>query len=155
MNECQGFGWRSLRRHVLVLLCAQGVVAVAFAAEPVGLVKRISGGAVVERAGQSLPVTLGFAVQAGDVVRTAPGGSVGLVLKDNSSIGLGPNSRYTIDRFSFDARTHGGAFASSLAKGSLSMISGKLARQAPDAVTVQTPGTMLGVRGTQFLVEVP
>jgi hypothetical protein len=35
------------------------------------------------------------------------------------------------------------------------MVSGKLARQSPDAVTVRTPSTMLGVRGTRFVVEVP
>ena len=144
---------RSGCQGVLALLVA--IVALALHAETVGLVKQVRGNVVVARAGKSLPVTLGFAVQPGDVLTTDAAASVGLILKDNTSVGVGPNSRYTIARFSFDPKTHEGAFASSLNKGTLSMISGKLAKQSPDAVTVQTPATMLGVRGTEFVVEVP
>ena len=73
----------------------------------------------------------------------------------NSVVSLGPNSRYSIERFRFDTTTHQGEFASRLGRGSLAMVSGKLAKQSPDAVTVRTPSTMLGVRGTRFVVEVP
>ena len=143
-------------RYIKVLLfaVAAGFAAVA-AAVPAGLVKRIKGNVIVERADRSLPVTLGFVVQAGDVLVTASSSNVGLVLKDNSCVGIGPNSRYKVEKFSFDPKTHAGTFASSLSKGSLSMISGKLAKQSPDAVTVRTPATMLGVRGTEFVVAVP
>lgn len=156
--------WLRWHGSLLVLLAtmflapalrAENMRAENMRAETVGLVKRVSGSVVVERAGKSLPVPLGFALQAGDVLTTAGSASAGIILKDNSSVGVGPNSRYTIARFSFNAKTHEGVFASSLSKGTLSMISGKLARQSPDAVTVQTPATMLGVRGTEFVVEVP
>ena len=154
MSHAVGTVWRALAQCGALLLVG-ALCAPAVRAESAGLVKRVSGTVVVVRSGQTLPVALGFVVQPGDVVTTATASSVGLVLRDNSCVGIGPQSRYTIEQFRFDAKTHAGLFASSLAQGSLSMISGKLARQSPDAVTVQTPATMLGVRGTQFLVEVP
>lgn len=141
-------------KGLLLFAVVAGLAPIACAV-PAGLVKRVNGNVIVERAAQSLPVALGFVVQPGDVVVTASSSSVGLVLKDNSCVGVGPNSRYKVEKFSFDPKTHAGAFASSLSKGSLSMISGKLAKQSPDAVTVRTPATMLGVRGTEFVVAVP
>jgi hypothetical protein len=34
------------------------------------------------------------------------------------------------------------------------VISGRIAKQAPDAMTVRTPAAILGVRGTEFVVTV-
>jgi len=34
------------------------------------------------------------------------------------------------------------------------VISGRIAKQSPDAMTVRTPSAILGVRGTEFLVKV-
>ena len=120
-----------------------------------GIVKRIKGKAAIERAGKIIPVALGTAVEVGDVVTTDAAGGVGIVLNDNSLVSLGPKSRYTLERFAFDTKTHAGTFASSLARGSLAMVSGKLAKQSPDAVLVRTPSTLLGVRGTEFIVDAP
>jgi hypothetical protein len=32
-------------------------------------------------------------------------------------------------------------------------VSGKIAKQSPDAMKVRTPSTILGVRGTEFVVR--
>jgi hypothetical protein len=40
-----------------------------------------------------------------------------------------------------------------LKRGTLSVVSGKLAKRSPEAMTVSTPSTILGVRGTEFVVE--
>ena len=34
------------------------------------------------------------------------------------------------------------------------MVSGRIAKQSPDAMTVRTPVAILGVRGTEFVVSV-
>ena len=49
--------------------------------------------------------------------------------------------------------THQGSFESSLRKGTLAVVSGKLAKQSPEAMKVRTPAAVLGVRGTEFLVR--
>ena len=41
----------------------------------------------------------------------------------------------------------------SLSEKTLSVVSGKLAKQSPDAMKVKTPAAVLGVRGTEFLVR--
>jgi hypothetical protein len=33
-------------------------------------------------------------------------------------------------------------------------VSGKIAKQSPDAMKVRTPASVLGVRGTEFVVKV-
>src|SRR2546429_227904 len=56
--------------------------------------------------------------------------------------------RSRVERVSLD-----GAFESSLRRGTLSVVSGKIAKQSPDAMKVKTPSSILGVRGTEFLVR--
>jgi len=86
-------------------------------------------------------------------VVTGPDGSVGIAFADNSLLSVGPGSVLAIDRFAFDPTTHAGAFDSTLRKGTLSAVSGKIARQSPDAMKVRTPAAILGVRGTEFVVR--
>jgi len=82
-----------------------------------------------------------------------PDGSVGITFLDNSLLSAGPNSVLAVDRFAFDSTTHQGSFESSLRTGTLAVVSGKLAKQSPEAMKVKTPAAVLGVRGTEFLVR--
>ena len=59
-----------------------------------------------------------------------------------------------LDAYRFDTTTHQGQFDATLSKGSLAVVSGKIAKQSPDAMKVRTPASVLGVRGTEFVVEV-
>ena len=137
---------------------AAAMVVIASAGEPAGAqeaghVKVSKGTVQIERGGQKLPATVGATVQSGDVVTTGSDGSVGITFLDNSLLSAGPNSVLAIDRFAFDTTTHQGAFESSLQKGTLAVVSGKLAKASPDAMKVKTPAAVLGVRGTEFLVR--
>jgi hypothetical protein len=122
-------------------------------AQDVGHVKVVTGTVHLERVGQRLPGTVGLPVRAADVVMTGPDGSVGITFADDSRLSVGPGSVLAIDRFVFDPTTHAGAFDSTLRRGTLSAVSGKIARQSPDAMRVRTPAAILGVRGTEFVVR--
>ena len=122
-------------------------------AQEAGHVKIARGAVQIERGGQKTPAGVGATVQAGDVVTTGPDGSVGITFLDNSLLSAGPNSVLAIDRFAFDSTTHQGSFESSLRTGTLAVVSGKLAKQSPEAMKVKTPAAVLGVRGTEFLVR--
>ena len=135
-----------------LLLAALLVPAIAFA-DDAGTIKTSKGAATVERAGQRLPATVGAKVREGDVVVTGADGSVGITFADNSLLSVGPESRLAIDRFAFDSTTHKGAFETSLQRGTLAGVSGKIAKQSPDAMKVRTPAALLGVRGTEFVVR--
>lgn len=130
------------------------VVGVAAAAiEDAGHIKVSKGSVQIERAGQRLAAPVGQTVREGDVVITGADGSVGITFRDNSLLSLGPDSVLSIDRYIFDSTTHQGSFDSSLKQGTLAAVSGKLAKQSPDAMKVKTPAAILGVRGTEFLVR--
>lgn len=141
-----------MTRIVFALVVVMAALAPAEAQEA-GHVKVARGAVQIERAGQKVPGAVGTVVQAGDVVVTGADGSVGITFLDNSLLSAGPNSVLAIDRFAFDSTTHQGAFESSLRKGTLAVVSGKLAKQSPDAMKVKTPAAVLGVRGTEFLVR--
>jgi hypothetical protein len=135
----------------VVLLVTAGGIAVA---DEIGRVKVARGSVTIERTGRNLPATLGMTLQEGDVVVTGRDGSAGVTFNDDSLLSIGPDSALAIDRFAFDTTTHAGRFDTSLRRGTLSAVSGKIARQSPDAMKVRTPSTILGVRGTEFVVHV-
>ena len=136
---------------MLPMVLAVGVAVAA--AEDAGQIKVSTGSAQIERSGKKLPAKVGQVVQQGDVVITGSDGSVGITFRDNSLVSIGPDSVLAIDRFVFDSTTHQGAFDSSLKQGTLAVVSGKLAKQSPEAMKVKTPAAILGVRGTEFLVR--
>jgi hypothetical protein len=59
-----------------------------------------------------------------------------------------------VDRYTFDTTTHAGRFDASLKKGTLAVVSGKMVKQSPEAMKVRTPAAIMGVRGTEFVVQV-
>ena len=138
---------------VLSLLAVLLSASVAAAADDVGRVKVTRGDVRIERAGQTLPVSVGMKLQEGDVIVTGRDSSAGVTFNDDSLLSIGPDSALAIDRFAFDTTTHAGRFDTSLRKGTLAAVSGKIAKQSPDAMKVRTPSTILGVRGTEFVVR--
>lgn len=143
-----------MKRTVAAFAVMMGALAPGLGlAQEAGHVKVAKGGVSIHRGGQTLPAPVGATVQTGDVVTTGADGSVGITFLDNSLLSAGPNSVLAIDRFAFDSTTHQGSFESSLRKGTLAVVSGKLAKQSPDAMKVRTPAAVLGVRGTEFLVR--
>lgn len=123
------------------------------AAAGIGQIKVARGQVSLHRAGQALPAAAGTRLQAGDEIRTGADGSAGITMNDNSILSTGPNSVLALERYAFDATTHQGRFDSSLKQGTLAVVSGKLAKQSPEAMTVRTPASILGVRGTEFVVS--
>ncbi len=134
----------------LMLLC---VATVASAAE-IGQIKISRGQVTVEREGRVLPGPVGTRLQTADTVKTGADGSVGITMDDDSLLSAGPNSVLSLDRYAFDPTTNKGRFDASLNKGTLAVISGRIAKESPDAMTVRTPTAVLGVRGTEFAVSV-
>lgn len=138
-----------LQAVTATLLC----VAVEAGAADIGQIKVARGQVTIERGGQVVPAQVGVRVQEGDVVKTGPDGSVGITMGDDSLLSAGPGSVLALDRFAFDPTTQRGRFDTSLNRGTLALMSGRIAKQSPDAMTVRTPAAVLGVRGTNFVVS--
>ncbi len=123
-------------------------------AADVGLVKVSHGTVAIERAGARLPVTVGMAVQASDVIVTGTDGAAGVTFTDNSLVSVGPGSRFAIDKYAFDNTTYAGEFQGTLSQGRLAAVSGKMVKQSPESMKIRTPSAVMGVRGTEFVVQV-
>lgn len=137
-----------------------GVVAVSILAssplraEQAGMVKVSKGIVSIEREGRKLAATVGTPVQVADRVRTGEDGSVGITLRDNTLLSAGPNSLIVIDRFAYDSVTQDGKVSVGIGKGTLAVASGRIAKRTPESVDFHTPTSILGVRGTEFVIEV-
>ncbi len=141
---------RNLSVALLFLLAA----AVGIAAEaPAGKVKRSEGSVTVERAGQVQTVQVGMPVYVGDRLRTGADGAVGITLSDDTLLTAGPRSTLLINEFQFNTTTHEGNLLATLLKGTLSVVTGLIGKQAPQNVRFKTPTVVLGIRGTEFIVE--
>jgi hypothetical protein len=138
--------------RVLIAAIALGFVASATAAD-IGQIKVSKGQVSIERNGQPLAGSVGTRLEPADIIKTGADGSVGITMSDNSLLSAGPNSILSLDRYEFDGTTEQGHFDAQLKKGTLSVISGRIAKQSPDAMTVRTPAAILGVRGTEFVVS--
>ena len=144
-----------MRILILPLLLTLGLLAQAPSAfADIGQIKTASGSAWVMRGDARLPATVGLPLLASDVVETGADGSVGMTFVDNSRMSAGPKSRIELQRFRFDPVTHEGESQTLVKRGTLSVVSGQLAKQSPGAMTVSTPTSVLAVRGTHFLVKV-
>ena len=143
---------RALGGKVFVLLAASWLAIPAWA--DAGQIKVVKGQVSVDRKGQSLPGQVGMLLEPADVVKTGADGSVGITMKDSSLLSAGPNSILSLDQFEFDPTTNQGRFDARLQRGTLAVVSGRIAKKTPQAMTVRTPSAVLGVRGTEFVVSV-
>jgi len=127
----------------------------SYAQAVAGVVKKKEGTVQIVRGTTTLTAEVGTPVRAGDVLKTSKDASVGLMLKDETRMALGPNSQVALDKFAFSSDTYAGNIFVSVLKGTLAMISGLVVKNNPANSTVKTPTSTAGIRGTTFVVEVP
>ncbi len=120
----------------------------------IGRVKLTIGETSVQRAGETTPAKINQPVETSDVIITGGDGRIGIVFKDNTRFSAGPNSRIELTIFKFNPGRRDGEFVTRVDQGTLAMVSGKIAKQRKDAMKVRTPSSILGVRGTKFLVKI-
>lgn len=113
-----------------------------------------TGTVTVERGGQKAVLNIGDPIYQKDVIVTGKDSSVGITFIDNSVFSTGPESRLSLDQFHFDSNNFKGDMLAKLQKGTLSVVSGDIARSSPGTMKIETPTAILGVRGTTFAVEV-
>jgi len=120
----------------------------------IGRVKTASGTVSITRGSEHFPAPPGAPVYQADVIETAADGAVGITLVDDSVFSAGPGSRLTLTGFHFDFNTSRGDMLAELRTGTLAVVSGEITHTTPGAMSIKTPSSILGVRGTTFAVEV-
>ena len=146
---------RNLRLWVLACACLMGATqALAQQPAPAGRIKVVSGDAVIVRGGNTLPAQNGLAVYQSDSLRTGKDGRVGITLSDDTQVSIGPASEVRLDSFVYDPGQGQLALVIKFIRGTAAYVSGQIAKLAPDAVRLETPAAIVGVRGTTLGIEV-
>ena len=110
-----------------------------------GTFKTVQGGVKVVQGDAQRAVIPGAGVQEAERVQTDASGSAVLMLRDGTSIAIGPNTTVDISRFQFDGTTQQGSLAVRVLQGTIRMVTGLLGKVQPDNVKVTTPATQPSV----------
>lgn len=140
-------------RTTLLAAAILALSSQAFAAD-IGIVKVSKGSVQLQRGSERIVGKVGTGVQSSDVIVTGADGTAGITFTDNSLVSIGPNSVFAIDKYRFDSTTHAGEFEGNLRQGRLAAVSGKMVKQSPETMKIRTPSAIMGVRGTEFVVQV-
>jgi hypothetical protein len=146
--------------QLLVIVCALAIGSPASAdtigaeGDVSGIVKTKMGNVMVERNSAMQALAVGSKVYQNDRIVTGLTSSVGITLNDDSRISLASSSSFRFTQFAYNPNTHEGSFIGSMLKGSLRFVTGLLGKASPQSVSVKTPSSTIGVRGTDFIVTV-
>ncbi|OAK60730.1 hypothetical protein A3K87_23385 [Variovorax paradoxus] len=149
-----------MMKKTVIALCGLAIVGSAAmaqtpAAEPkAGLVKSVRGSVqLLDADGAVRNASPGDALGSVDRIVTGPDSSASVVMRDDTTLVVGPASRLDLKEFHFDGTTHEGGMLLSLLRGSMRMITGLIGKTNPDAVRVETQTATIGIRGTDFIVQ--
>ncbi|MDB5803394.1 MAG: hypothetical protein JWN73_716 [Betaproteobacteria bacterium] len=134
--------------------CTPGHAEVASDAVKAGTIKVVRGDVRVADARGERALAPGDSLTQADHVITGADSAASMVMRDGTTMMLGPRSLVDLKTFSYNSTTEQGSLVVSLLRGSLRMISGLIAHNNPQAVAVTTRTATIGVRGTDFIVEV-
>lgn len=129
------------------------VASPAVEASRIGTFKQVEGEAWAARAGARRAAEPGAGVVLADRLSTGQNGAATLTLKDGTVLTMGPNTTMDLSRFQFDSTTQKGHVGLDLLQGTVRVVTGLLARINPELFKVTTPTAVVGVRGTDFIVE--
>lgn len=121
---------------------------------PAGHIKTVAGAAFVVREHGTTPARPGDAIFATDTLRTAGDGTVGVTLKDDTRLSLGPNSEVKVERYVYSPGEGGMGMVLKFVRGVAVYVSGRLSKLAPDSIRLETPSAIVGVRGTTVAIKV-
>ena len=105
-------------------------------------------------AAPACPPQVGQEVFESDSLRTGGDGRLGVTLKDDTRVSLGPGSEVRLNSFLFTPAEGRLGLVLNFVRGMAVYVSGKIAKLAPDSIRLETPGAIVGVRGTTVALQV-
>ena len=140
-----------------LIMCAMLASATISAAQddhPIGLVKTASGEVFILRNGRRMAVLPGHQLVLGDVLSTGATGALGVILRDDTVLSLGPSTETRIEQFAFEPAEQKLAMVLRVTRGLIEYLSGRISKLAPGSVRIETPVATLGVRGTHLVARI-
>jgi hypothetical protein len=140
--------------YSLLFLLLFSLPAHALPADAIGRIQTLRGTAFIIRGNVTLPASIGTALYRGDLIRTAKPGAIGIVLTDDSTISLGPNSELALKEYAFDPKEGKFSLVAQMVKGTFVYLTGLIGKLAPNTVKLVIPDATIAIRGTKLLVAV-
>lgn len=139
----------------VVLLGSAGPVS-ASALTNIGVAAAVRGSIRAQAPGQTVgrEVTSGKPVFLNDHVTTGDGARMQILLLDETTFTIGPNSDMVLDEFVYDPATGAGKVSAQITKGVFRFVTGKVAQRRPADMKVSLPVGTIGIRGTMVAGQV-
>jgi len=144
-------------RILILIICALLASATFSAAQddrPIGLVKTVSGEVLILREGRRIAALPGLGLVLGDVLSTGATGELGVILRDDTVLSLGPSTETRIEQFAFEPAEQKLGMVLRVTRGLIAYLSGRISKLAPGSVRIETPVATLGVRGTHLVARI-
>ncbi|PHQ68327.1 MAG: hypothetical protein COB93_10555, partial [Sneathiella sp.] len=126
---------------------AQSSTTQSDAGGPIGEVAEITGTVTAKHLdGTSDQLVEGASVYQGDVLETGSGGFFSIEFVDETQFSMGENGRAVLDEMVYNPSGGNGTFGVSLLQGVFSLVSGQIAKDDPENVSVKTPVGTIGIR---------
>ncbi len=120
-----------------------GLTGIGVAAAVRGAVNGVAPGQAAGRViGTGKPVFLN------DHITTGPDSRLQILLLDETTFTLGPDSDMVLDEFVYDPKTNAGKVSAKITSGAFRFVTGKVARKDPSNMKVKLAVGTIGIRGT-------
>ncbi len=142
-----------IQHMVLVLVLLLGASHPASAQERSGILKNLEGDVKIIRDGKSLIALPGGTLLEGDRIVTGRNSAAAVTLSDGTVLSAGPNSSIDLTHYSYDPKSQNGSILVNVLQGAMRVVTGIMGKTNPELIKITTPTTVVGVRGTDFIIE--
>jgi hypothetical protein len=144
----------SIFKLMIPVLVTVLISRIAFAAEPAGVILKVSGETSISAAsGELREAAIKGIVYVGDTLKTAAKAQAFVVMNDKTRIIVRENSEVLIEAFVYEKRDTDKQ-STSLLKGALRSISGEIGKRTPENVNYKAATATIGIRGTDIDVAI-
>lgn len=128
-------------------------ISMSQAAEPIGRIVKMRGNVEVfnKTSGDTYTLKNGDGIFEGDLMKSSKGSFAKILMKDDTIFQLGPNTEMIFEKFKFKSKKSRTA-TYNLVKGQLRSLF--TVKSKDKSLTIKTPNTAMGIRGTEILSDV-
>jgi hypothetical protein len=119
-----------------------------------GSLHTVRGAATVTRQGSVIPAEKGLKIYPQDIIATGKDGAVSIILQDNTTFSIGPDSQINLNEYIFSPALGNFSLIARLIKGTFIYLSGIMSKLSPESIKLETPVGTIAVRGTRFAAKV-
>ncbi len=139
---------------VVALVCALFAAPALAQTAAVGSVTQLQGSVSATRAAGTVTLQLNAPIYSDDLLETDANAKLLVQFTDGTKLTLGPSSEVLIDEFVFNPNGGANNAALRITAGAARLVAGAIERVGgTQAITVTTPVATIGIRGTDFFIE--